>query len=119
MAAIPEIDEFLEAARRAAATAASGGEAAGGMIREYEVLLGETPHHVRISGAGGQYEIRVGDLVFRVDSRRLPGGRGRSLLVNDRSFDAEIEPDGPNRYRVDVGGHELALEVRDRLAAQL
>jgi len=119
MAAIPEIDEFIEAARRAAEAAGLSGAATSGMTRDYEVMLGETPHHVRVSGADGRYEIRVGELVFCVDARRLPGGRGRSLLVNDRSVDAEIEPDGPNRYRVDVRGHELTLEVRDRLAAQL
>lgn len=120
MATIPGIEEFVAAARgHAERRAKDESPGRGGATREYEVLLGDTPHHVRVTGADGRYEVRVGDLLFHVDSRRLGGGRVRSLLVNDRSIDAEVEPDGPNRWQVALGGHELAVEVRDRLAAQL
>lgn len=84
---------------------------------DYRMTIGTHEERVRIEERNGLYQVTVGERVHDVDAVRLSGSSTLSLLIDGRSREAEVVPQG-HGYLVVLPSRSLAVEVEDEVLAR-
>ncbi|MBI2878203.1 MAG: biotin/lipoyl-binding protein [Candidatus Rokubacteria bacterium] len=81
------------------------------------VQLDDEAFPVEVEEIEGRYRLRIGEEQIEVDARFAPSGPC-SLLIEGRSYLADVRPEADGAYRVDVGGegHRVRVEEEARRA---
>ena len=86
--------------------------------REYIAIIEGKQHAVQIEPEGEAYRVLVDGEEFRVGSEAYGDG-DVCLLLNGRPQIVHVRSQQRGRYRVTLGGSELAVEIADPLAARI
>jgi|GEM_PF-216897 len=90
-----------------------------GRWRDYLAIIGERQRLVRIEPDGDDLRMRIDGEEFVVGGFETAGGGECCLLLNGRPQVAHVRADSAGRYRVSLSGGEIAVELRDPLAARV
>ncbi|MBL7074282.1 acetyl-CoA carboxylase biotin carboxyl carrier protein subunit [candidate division KSB1 bacterium] len=77
---------------------------------KYRAQIGDREYRVETSRGDGK--IRIEKNSYGVDFRPVGDPSNFSLIVNHRSYQVRIHPDGPG-YRVEVGGNRFLVNLED------
>jgi biotin carboxyl carrier protein len=83
---------------------------------DYRMTVGEHEERVRIDERDGRYVVTIGDRVYDVDAVRLRASSTLNLLINGRSYDAEMVP-REGGYLVHLLTRSIEVEVQNEVLA--
>jgi biotin carboxyl carrier protein len=90
-----------------------------GVLREYLSVVGERERLVRIEPEGDDLRIRIDGEEFLVSGCEAAPNGEICLLLNGRPQVVHVRTDPRGRYLVSLAGGEIAVELRDPLAARV
>ena len=76
------------------------------------VQLDDATVSVEVQEVGGRYRLRLGDEEIEVDARLAPSGIS-SLLLEGRSYLADVRPEADGAFAVDVEGERYRVRVEE------